>query len=108
ESTSSSGALEDLMKLTETEAKVSQERLQFMKEKKAEGYTIEQINRAWIKKQRDDADELGGKVEFLPSAQYKNAAGGKVEFLPSAQYKNAAKNKEAEDSQESGERREEA
>ena len=79
ESTSSSGALEDLMQLTvqkpiEVEAKFSQERFEFMKEKKAEGYSIDQINRAWIKKQRDDADELGGEVEFKPSAQYKNAA----------------------------------
>ena len=78
ESTSSSSALQNLMSLTtqkkpKAEVKVSPDRLQFMKEKKAEGWTIEQISRAWIKKQREEADEdEATKEPFFPSSQHKS------------------------------------
>ena len=54
------------------EVKISPERLQFMKEKKKEGFSIEQISRAWIKKLRDEADDHEtSKEPFYPSSQYK-------------------------------------
>ena len=85
ESTSSSSALEDLMSLTtqkkpKAEVKVSPDRLQFMKEKKAEGWTIEQISRAWIKKQREEADkDEATKEPFFPSSQHKSVVKAKAD-----------------------------